>query len=267
MLDRTLWIGGPPCAGKTSVARRIARRHGLRLYSADTRTWEHRDRAVALGHPAALRWEALSAAERWEHASVAEMFAMSLFAERGQMVVEDLRRLPDAPLAVAEGSTLPGWAVSAGAVAHDRVLWLIPTETFQDGRLRERGTTAGQHALYRHLRGVIEQEAHEHGVPSITIDGSENLDRVTEAVERRFAAVIEQGPHAEGTDERRQLLREMNLAVVEQIRGYHARPSAVGDAETVVIEAVCECGDPSCEQLLSAEVRAVADALVLAPGH
>ncbi len=28
-------IGGPPRAGKTTVARRLARRHGFRLYSAE----------------------------------------------------------------------------------------------------------------------------------------------------------------------------------------------------------------------------------------
>jgi cytidylate kinase len=49
----TLWIGGAPASGKTTVATRIARRHGLRLYSADTRTREHRDpRARWAGHGA-----------------------------------------------------------------------------------------------------------------------------------------------------------------------------------------------------------------------
>jgi cytidylate kinase len=56
----TLWIGGAPASGKTTVATRIARRHGLRLYSADTRTWEHRDRALAAGNAAARRWEAMT---------------------------------------------------------------------------------------------------------------------------------------------------------------------------------------------------------------
>lgn len=59
-----LWIGGPPGAGKTTVATRLMRRHGLRLYSSDTQTWAHRDRALAAGNAAAARWESLTPAER-----------------------------------------------------------------------------------------------------------------------------------------------------------------------------------------------------------
>jgi hypothetical protein len=42
-LDR--WAAWP---GKTAVAARIARKHGLRWYGTDTRTWQHRDRALAI---------------------------------------------------------------------------------------------------------------------------------------------------------------------------------------------------------------------------
>jgi len=87
-----------PGAGKTTVATRIARRYGLRWYGADTQTWAHRDRALGEGHPAALRWEALTPAERWETATPTEVLEMSLHAERGTMIVDDVQRLPRAPL-------------------------------------------------------------------------------------------------------------------------------------------------------------------------
>lgn len=40
------------------MASRLARRHGLRLYSADTRTWQHVDTLTALGSETARRWNA-----------------------------------------------------------------------------------------------------------------------------------------------------------------------------------------------------------------
>jgi len=108
-----LWIGGPPGSGKTAVANRIARRHGLRLYSADTRTREHRDRAISQGIPAAIRWEAMTPEERWETSTAAQMLEQSLHRERGPMVVDDVCALPRSPLVVAEGSTIrrPRWRI------------------------------------------------------------------------------------------------------------------------------------------------------------
>jgi len=96
-----LWIGGAPGSGKTSVATRLARRHGLRIYSSDTETWAHRNRALVAGNAAAQRWEALSPAERTALAG-AELLETSLHRERGAMALEDVQALPPTPLVVAE---------------------------------------------------------------------------------------------------------------------------------------------------------------------
>lgn len=140
MLSNVLRIGGPPGAGKTAVATRIARRHGLRWYGADTRTWEHRDRALREGNPAARRWEAMTPEDRWVKSTPLEMLEMSLHAERGPMVLDDLHALPESPLVVAEGSVLPARAVSSGVAERSRAVWLIPTRDFQRAVLAAQGT-------------------------------------------------------------------------------------------------------------------------------
>jgi cytidylate kinase len=37
-LAHVLWLGGPAGSGKTTLAKQIARRHGLRWYCADAHT-------------------------------------------------------------------------------------------------------------------------------------------------------------------------------------------------------------------------------------
>jgi dephospho-CoA kinase len=256
-----LWIGGPPGSGKTTVATRLARRHGLRWYNADARTWAHRDRALLAGNEAARRWEELTPQERRTSTSPAEMFEMSLHRERGPMVVDDLRATPPSPLTVAEGTT-----VSPALVAQPgRSVWLIPSPELQQARLKERDGNANQ--LYLLLATEIEREARAHDAPILTIDGSQTIDETVAAVEELFADALAAGPRAESSTERRMLLREANLATVAQVRAFYARPWADGDADAIDQPFICECGDTTCDASIVLNVGTVATQPALAPGH
>jgi hypothetical protein len=241
-----VWIGGAPGAGKSTVARALARRHGLRLYGSDTRTWVHRDRALRAGNLHAIRWEELTPKERWARATD-ELLAMSLHDERGRMVLDDLAALPDTPLVVAEGTSLP-----AAAAGVDNAVWLLPTRDFQRDQLDRRSTTPGQVRLYTALREVIADEARKYSLPTLTIDDHADTLR---AVEAMLDVPLRQGPHAGGERERQELLREQNQALIEQVQGFYARPWAVGDPEESTVDFVCECGNPWCDKEIRARVR------------
>lgn len=241
-----LWIGGPPGAGKTTVATRLARRHGLRWYCSDWRTWEHRDRAIRAGNPAAIRWEALTPDER-RNVPPAERLAMSLHRERGPMLVDDLLALPPVPLIVAEGSTVAPDFVSSGVADPSRAVWLVPSPRPSDV-----------------LAAEIEREVEKHAVPTLAVDRTRGIDAAVAAVEEHFALALAEGPRTKTPAERTALLRKANEAIVSQVRGYHARPWAEGEAESVLREFVCECGAPECDASVELPVGAVASAPALA---
>lgn len=181
------------------------------------------------------------------------------------MVIDDVRELPDTPLLVAEGTTIPASVVSSGITDAARSVWLIPTADFEGAQLA--GHPAGARKLYTLLRDVIGQETKEHDAPTVSVDGRLGVGELIELIETRFADAILHGPRAETIDERRRLLREANLSVTEQVRGFYRRPWAQGDAETVVRTFVCECGDPSCTANVDATVHDAAAHPVLASGH
>lgn len=282
LLERVLWIGGPPGCGKTSIAKRIGRRHGLRVYNSDAHTWEHRDRALATGLPAIVRWEAMTFDERWVLSTPAEMAAMSLELERGSMILDDLRRLPASPLTIAEGTPLlPELLTSSGAEAA-RAVWLLPTAEFQRARLEERGAPAGvsdpararENRIQRELlmTAEIRRQTGERGLRTLVVDGSRTIEETTAAVETLFADPLAEGPRAETVAERSELLRDANATIAAQLRTHFERIPEAGDPQDATYPFACECGDTNCEASVNLPVsdypgEARGRQRILAPGH
>lgn len=223
-------------------------------------TWSHRDRAIAAGNAAAIRWEELPVDVRGRQ-SDEELLAMSLHAERGRMVLEDLAGLPAAPATIVEGTVLPAWAVASTLVPRDRVLWLLPTAEFQARALAAKGDARTR--LVELLTSRIAAEAV--GLPTLDVGGSDaTVEHVVVAVERRVAPALRAGPHARDQDGRRALLRDANRALVEQVRAGARRAWSSANAEDVRRRFACECGDPSCVLELELAVAEAAASPVLA---
>ncbi|HEY6737562.1 MAG TPA: hypothetical protein VI076_01830 [Actinopolymorphaceae bacterium] len=263
-----LWIGGPPGSGKTTVARLIARRRGFRWYNTDAHTWEHRDRAIAAGHRAAIRFEELPIEERWS-APPAEKLEMSLHYDRAPMILDDIRALPSTPLTIAEGTSVIPSVMGAGP----RAVWLLPSKEVQQRRLEERGLRPGVLELYQLLVHEIETEVEKYGARTLVVDGTRSVEDTVAAVEELFGEALDEAPAAMTRHERRQLLRYANRALVKQLEGFFSRPWAKAITRRRTLEFQCECGAVDCEEMVEypvADFPASDDGStpwVLAPGH
>jgi len=164
------------------------------------------------------------------------------------MVLDDLHSLARSPLIVAEGTVIRPLDVPPGASA----VWLLSDA----GDLRQRliSREGQSNRLYETMLAVISAEVAEARAPSIKVG---SIAEAVSAVENFFAAPLARGPVATTVSERRRLLRDANLDIVNQVRGYYARPWAVGNPEAVVRTFVCECGNPGCQSFVEASVADV----------
>ena len=127
------WLGGSPCAGKSTVASLLAAKHGLQLYSCDAAFERH----SALADPASMPTIARLRGMAWDdvflrHHRPMVHDAVAACAEAFSLVVADLAALPPEPPVLAEGmALLPACVATLGAGALARAAWLVPTPTFQ----------------------------------------------------------------------------------------------------------------------------------------
>jgi hypothetical protein len=142
-LRHVYWIGGGSGAGKSTLARRIAERHGFRLYATDDVMPDHARRTTPADSPFLSGFKAMDMDERWVNRSPETMLE-TFHWYRGEafgLIVEDLLRLPREPCVIAEGFRLLPHLVEPLLAAPSRAVWLLPTPEFRRAALDGRGST------------------------------------------------------------------------------------------------------------------------------
>jgi len=190
------WIGGSPCAGKTSLARLLAARYGLGTYHCDDGYAGRQARANGEGQPRLHALQTATCDEIWL-GEVGTMVADELqaYGEELPMIVEELVTLGGGPLLV-EGTALLPERVAALLGGRRRAIWVVPTEEFQRRHYAQRAWTAevvsgcsdpgrawanwmARDAAF--ARRVADQAA-ALGLPVLWVDGRRTLERTAQVV-------------------------------------------------------------------------------------
>jgi hypothetical protein len=195
-LQHVRWIGGGSGAGKSTVARQLARDHGLRLYHAEPFS-KYVGRADPGATPLLQEFMAMDMDERWVNRSPAVMLETfhGFQGEGFDLVLDDLRALPPDPPVLAEGFSLLPRLVAPLLSGPRQAVWLLPTPEFRGAAFESRGSTwtipnktsDPQRALANLLArdqlftDQLRAQARAAGLQIVDVDGS--LD-VTESVAR-----------------------------------------------------------------------------------
>ncbi len=138
LFDNAFWIGGSPCAGKSSVCDLLASRYNLELYQVDFELRSQIDRIDPVRHPALFRWLAASCDQRWLK-PVDELVddVISCYRDHFSLIAENLSSLHenDEPSGnrqtLVEGTALLPALVARYAVSPLKAVWMVPTPAFQ----------------------------------------------------------------------------------------------------------------------------------------
>jgi 2-phosphoglycerate kinase len=202
-LRHVYWIGGGSGAGKSTIARRIAARHGLRVYATDDVMADHARRSTSEDAPLLHRFMAMDMDERWVNRSPRAMLeTFHWFRGEGfDLIVEDLLRLPREPGIVVEGFRLLPRLVAPLLSVPAHAVWLLPTPDFRQAVLERRGGSASgflartsdperasRNLLERDrmFTDVLREEAERLAVPAIEVDAATTEEDLARRVTELF---------------------------------------------------------------------------------
>jgi hypothetical protein len=185
------WIGGSPCAGKSSIADALIKKHGCVLYRCDEAYYKHCELVTAEQQPAFHRLIHLSSEELWMRPvsqQVAEEIA--LYHEEFALILDDLSAYPPTQPVLVEGVALLPACVSPLLAHPGRAIWIVPTGEFQMRHYRQRTWAkdvvkaccnpelAFLNWMQRDIAFAdhVKQEATQQALPLLVVDGQRSLE-------------------------------------------------------------------------------------------
>ena len=201
-LRHIYWLGGGSGAGKSTIARRLAARHGLRIYATDDVMADHASRCEPADCPFLTAFKEMDMDERWVNRSPETMLE-TFHWFRGEgfgLIIEDLLQLPPEQCVIVEGFRLMPQLVKPLLQSPNQGVWLIPTPEFRVAAFESRGglwsiagrTSDPERALDNLLRrdrmftDRMEAKAKESGLTIVKVDDAMSEEQLTDRVASQF---------------------------------------------------------------------------------
>lgn len=192
------WIGGGSGAGKSTVAQRLAARHGMSVYPTDDVMTDHAGRSTPEDAPYLSGFMDMNMDERWVHRSP-EIMLETFPWFRGEgfgLIADDLARLPAGTGVIAEGFRLLPALVKPLLTEPGHAVWLLPTPEFRRAAFDRRGWVIPQRTsdpeLARHnllerdrlFTDRLFEETKRLELPVVEVDSAMTEEELTRQVAR-----------------------------------------------------------------------------------
>jgi len=199
--SRVFWLGGSPCAGKSSISRILANRFGLDVYHVDEVFDLHMQHIDAGRHPALMKWRQSSWNQRWMQ-PVDDLVrdVIECYQEHFGLVYEDILKMQRENNLLVEGTALLPRQVASVLTQREQAIWLIPSAEFQREHYSERDwagdimaqcdepEAAFHNWMERDVRFAewVAAEAAALNLAILRVDGKQTLDENAESVAAHF---------------------------------------------------------------------------------
>jgi 2-phosphoglycerate kinase len=206
-LESVYWLGGSPCAGKSSISEIIASRFGLDVYRVDEAFESHAQRFDPLRQVALTKWLKSSWNQRWmQPVESLVQDVIACYREHFTLVLEDTFALPKRKSLLVEGTALLPAQVAGVLSRPSHAIWLIPTADFQRAHYSKRDwvrsvlaqcsepEVAFHNWMERDIRFArwIEAEASATHFSLLRVDENRTIEQNAEAVARHFQLSVDQ---------------------------------------------------------------------------
>lgn len=200
------WIGGSPCAGKSTIARQLVETYDLTFYQCDYHWKQHTENST--NSPDSLLYQlGHMTPEEIFMRPVDEQFRteIAVYQEEFQHILNDLGQLPKDKSTLAEGAALQPDLVIPLLSQPEHAIWIVPTEEFQRREYAKRDwaqgiveqTTNPNQAFDNWMardvlcaKWVINQVQHLQ-LNSIIVDGLNSIQDNYEIVQQQFNLLAE----------------------------------------------------------------------------
>ena len=193
-------LGGSPCSGKSTVAARLVARYGLQAYKVDDYQEAHMAHCTS-EQPTMFRYASMSWDDIWMQPvaqQVDDEFAF--YRERFTFILQDLAQMDPARPTLLEGAALLPALMRQCGVDPARVLYMVPTASFQLHHYGQRPwihdilaqcddpaqAFANWMARDQQFGREVLRQARACGFPTMVVDGGRSLDVTTAGVASMF---------------------------------------------------------------------------------